>query len=92
MLLLLESVDGLQQCLDSLERYCSDWKLEVNTQKTNAIVFSSKNLNNLSCKTMSYKEEVIAFVNEYKYLGVVLKHNGNLKYACENLAGRARKA
>lgn len=47
-----------------------------------------------SCTTMKYKDDVIAFVDEYKYLDVVLNDNGKLKYmyACEDLAGRARKA
>ena len=90
LLLVSESADGLQHCLDALEKYCCDWKLEVNTHKTNAMVFSSKKTTEMTCK-IRYKED-IEFVDEYKYLGVVLKNNGKLKFACENLAVRARKA
>lgn len=41
---------------------------------------------------MRYKD-VIAFVDNFNiYLGVVPKNNSKLKYLCENLACRARKA
>jgi hypothetical protein len=34
LLLLSESKEGLQSCLDSLKAYCDRWKLKVNLNKT----------------------------------------------------------
>jgi hypothetical protein len=36
--MLSESKEGLQNSLDELYRYCSNWKLQVNTDKSKIIV------------------------------------------------------
>jgi hypothetical protein len=40
-----ESPTGLQNCLNSLQRYSADWKLAVNFDKTKIVVFSKQKLN-----------------------------------------------
>jgi hypothetical protein len=40
LVLISESPDGLQHCLDGLQNYSSEWRLAVNCQKTKVIVFS----------------------------------------------------
>ena len=38
--LLANSKENLQKCLDGLKHYCEKWKLEVNANKTKIIIFS----------------------------------------------------
>ena len=40
LVLISESKNGLQQHLNVLEKYCKDWKLSVNTDKTQLVVFN----------------------------------------------------
>ena len=44
LLLLSESADGLQHCLDCLQKYSIDWKITVNFKKTQIIIFSKMKL------------------------------------------------
>ena len=39
LLILSETEKGLQKCMSILEQYCNRWKLEVNLDKTKAIIF-----------------------------------------------------
>lgn len=41
IILISKSPNGLQNCLNALSLYCNLWKLEVNTAKSNIIVFNS---------------------------------------------------
>ena len=42
LLLLSESKEGLQSCLDSLQIYCDHWKLNINSVKSKVMIFSSR--------------------------------------------------
>ena len=37
--LLSDNADGLQYSLNCLARYCEHWKLQVNTSKTEIVIF-----------------------------------------------------
>ena len=39
LVLISESKKGLQQHLNVLKKYCKDWKLGVNTDKTQVVIF-----------------------------------------------------
>ena len=39
--LISESKEGLQQHLNVLEKYCKDWELSVNTDKTEVVIFNT---------------------------------------------------
>ena len=41
IVLLSENEVGLQNCLDELLHYCTNWKLQVNSAKSKVIVFNS---------------------------------------------------
>ena len=45
LLLISESADGLQNSLDSLQKYSTEWKLDVNLKKTKIIIFSKNKVN-----------------------------------------------
>ena len=38
--LLSESANGLQNCIDKLEYFCKKWNLSVNLNKTNVLIFN----------------------------------------------------
>ena len=39
MVLFAESMEELQDLLDKLQIYCSQWKLKVNSEKSNVVIF-----------------------------------------------------
>jgi hypothetical protein len=45
LVLVSESAYSLQKCIDILSRYCFEWKLCMNMDKTKVIIFSQNNLN-----------------------------------------------
>ena len=92
LILLSESEKGLQSCLDNLNSYCNRWKLKMNISKTKVIVFNSKGkrkADNLKFYIENKKQEV---VGKYKYLGVIVSYNGNLKFAAEQLCNKGLTA
>jgi hypothetical protein len=44
LLLLFETPEGLQNCIDKLNSYCNRWQLSINIQKTKVMVFKQKNI------------------------------------------------
>ena len=90
LVLFSETPVGLQNCLDILSKYCTEWKLHVNLQKTKVMVCSKKKINN--CYGFYFEHSILDIVDKYKYLGTILQSNGSLKSACDDLATRARKA
>jgi hypothetical protein len=87
LILLSESEKGLQSCLDSLNSYCNRWKLKINVTKTKVIVFS-KGKRKLSQFNFTIDNQHIEAVEKYKYLGVILSYNDNLKHAAEHMCSR----
>jgi len=91
LLLLSETENGLQSCLNSLQNYCNKWKLKVNINKTKVIIFS-KGKKDFSKFNFSINGTAIEIVEKYKYLGIILYFNGNLKHAAEHLYNQSLKA
>ena len=91
LMLISETPIGLQHCIDSVQKYCSDWRLTVNLNKTKIMVFSKKNIDK---KTLNfyYGPTRIEIVESYKYLGVIFSWNGKFKESVSNLSDKARKA
>ena len=63
-----ESVEGLQQALDTLSDYCDKWSLRVNVDKTKIAIFSRKKI--WKMPTIMYKGRSLDAVFEFQYLGV----------------------
>ena len=53
LVLISQSKEGLQQHLNVLEKYCKDWKLSVNTDKTQVVIF------NKNGKLMKRRESIL---------------------------------
>ena len=88
--LMAESSADLQNRLNSFQDYCSIWKLKVNTDKSNVMVFSRGKLpRNLN---FSLNGEKLEIVNSLNYLGIELSRTGNFKRAKQSIAVKATVA
>jgi hypothetical protein len=90
IVLLSESKSGLQSSLNILGIYCSNWKLQVNVEKSKVLIFNSNGKTPVN--EFSYNNNIIQTVSTYYYLGVMLKCNGNFNVAVSLLMEKARKA
>ena len=90
IVLLSESENGLQSSLDVLSTFCSNWKLQVNVDKSKIIVFNSNGKSHIN--RFNYDNAVLQTVQKYCYLGITLKYNGNFNLATSVLMEKARKA
>ena len=94
LVLLSTSVLGLQRQLNELERYADYWGMEVNVNKTNTFV-SKKGHVLKRCEKWTYKNEKIATVSSFKYLGVHLNHDNSWTHhltSAEAIGKRASRA
>ena len=75
LVLMSVSKEGLQKCLDDLHSYCKKWKLKVNTDETKVLIFNkSGRLMKKHC--FIFESEALEIVQEFKYLGIVIKASG----------------
>ena len=69
--IMAETHDDLQNILNKFGVYCNTWKLKANTDKTIDIVFSrGRQSTNLK---FTLNESELEIVNEFNYLGILLK-------------------
>ena len=91
IVILSESADGLQKCLDKLSSYCEKWGLSVNVSKTQVLIFN-KGGHRFSRYRFLLGDQELKIVQEYCYLGIIFSAGGNFTKALENLNDKARKA
>ena len=89
-ILLAESKEELQKCLNSMHNYCNLWKLNVNETKTKVLVFSKGKIRNIP--RFYYGDKELDVVFEYTYLGVTMNYNGKFVMAKKRLYDQANKA
>ena len=88
--LMAETPNDLQKQLDSFSKYCEEWKLKVNVDKSKIVIFSRGRLpRNHEFK---YRGTQLEIVNEFNYLGVLLNRNGNFQKAKKEAANKGLKA
>jgi hypothetical protein len=74
LILVSDSVSGLQKQLDNLYNFCCDWQLIVNTVKTKFMVFGTKK----DDAEFYFNEMKLERVEKYKYVGTIFSSNGPL--------------
>ena len=90
LVLIAKSAKDMQMLLNKMHSYCTEWKLNVNINKTKVMIFSKKKGNcNVEFK---YGNNVLEVVESYTYLGLNLSCNGKLKLAIETLSNQATRA
>lgn len=84
LLILSENKQGLQNSLNNLEEYCDTWQLTLNVNKTKTMILQNKNIK-LEQSFVKYKDKNLINVLEYKFLGILIKCNGNFNHSSEEL-------
>jgi hypothetical protein len=90
LLLLSETPEGLQNCIDKLNSYCNRWQLSINIQKTKVMVFQQRNIiyNNHEFFLNGIKLEKVL---KYKYLGIIIEASGKLNSSFTELSKKEGK-
>ena len=92
LVLIAEDAASLQKLLDILNDYITRWELEINTTKTNIMVFNSGS-KLLKCSYgFNLGDEAIKPTKTYTYLGIMFSLNGSFKPAIHNLGKKAVRA
>ena len=91
LVLISETAEGLQDCLNAMQSYCEKWCLSINTDKTKVIIFNKGGHKFSKFSFILYNAHV-EIVQQYCYLGIVFTSSGKFKTACDVLYGKALKA
>ena len=91
VVLLAETVVGLQSQLNCLSRAANSLQLKVNLNKSNIIVFRKGGYLSIREK-WTYNGLVMPVVNVYKYLGIYFSTKLSFSFACSDLASRGKRA
>ena len=91
IVLLSETVVGLQTQLNSLCRAAKSLQLKVNLSKSNIIVFRKGGYLSMHEKWL-YDGNAMPVVNIYKYLGIYFSTKLSFTAACKDLASRGKRA
>ena len=89
--LMAESPEELQNCLNAFALYCRKWKLKINTEKTKIVIFGGRKTSNGRFK-FTLDDMVIEIVDKYKYLGVIFSQSGSFLNARKHIVQQAKKA
>ena len=90
IVLLSKSSEEMQNNLSELSKYCTKWKLDINTSKTKILQFNKSK--NDKKKVFTFNDCKLESVEEYKYLGIIINRSGSFKSASENLNYKGMKA
>ena len=82
LLVISPSPEGLQQSLDVIHKHAQDWKLKVNTKKSNIIIFSG-NGQNKNKVNFKYENETLQIDEKQSYLGIEMTSSCRNTYAKE---------
>ena len=89
-ILLAENPYELQAALHGIHHYCTNWELEINTQKTKIMIFSKGKVRNIP--EFVYDNRNIEVVFTFRYLGIDLNYNGKFTVCKKHLYNQAQKA
>ena len=91
MVLIAPTQAGLQQLINITNKWCSKWRLQINSSKTKVMHVRGR-----STKKTEYKftcnSEILDIVNFYKYLGFTLSDDGKVNLGSEILAKARERA
>ena len=90
IILLSENEDGLRKMIKSMENYCKEKELILNTDKTKCMIFNKSG--RLIRKYFSFNNSNLETVKSYKYLGFILTPSGEINTGLKDLRDRAMKA
>jgi hypothetical protein len=91
MCIIDKTTKGLQHKLNTLKKYCSKYRLLVNTKKTQVMVFGrkSKGGNKDQCK---FDDKILETIESYNYLGFTVSNDGKYMNGVDTLIRKAHRA
>ena len=89
VVLLSESSEGLQNCLNRLSKYCAKWQLTINLSKTKVVIFN-KGGHRIKKFGFTLNDGDLCVEQMYTYLGIPFTSNGSFKQACVSLTDKAK--
>lgn len=94
-ILAIDVLSSLQTALTVVHSYFMKWKIQINTQKTQAIYFSRRRKNCfLPQQSITFNNSVILWADKVKYLGVILdpkfKFKDHIPYIINKLNNATR--
>ena len=90
VVLISKTKKGLQACMNAVHKFSGEWHLEINPDKTKALIFNKKGT--FLQEDFTLGPETINCTNTYTYLGIDFTSSGSFKYAIENLYKKGLKA
>ena len=87
---LAESPEDLQKYLITLNEYCNNFDLKINTSKTKLFIFSRGKLRNIP--SFKFADMKLDVVNDYNYLGVTFNFNAKFNVAKQSLYQKGCRA
>ncbi len=81
--LIADSLQSLQHMLDTLSKWCSKWRLNINIDKTNVVHFRL----HFTCSGNN-----ICVVDSYKYLGLMFDEHLDHNMMAKSVAKSANRA
>lgn len=90
LILLSSSAEGLQKSINAVSSHAKSWKLKINKDKSNVMIFSS-NGHILKNYAFSLDNEPMEIVDKQTYLGLALTPSGKFTYARSILSKKAKK-
>lgn len=91
MAILGKSPQDLQNSIDLLHTFCTNWGLEVNIDKTKIMVFRKRG-RLLENEKWTFNGNPLEVVNNFNYLGIVFNYTGNFSMNQDYITGKALKA
>ena len=90
IVLLSESKEGIENCLNKLSEYTQKWMMEVNTTKSKIITFQKCGV--IQKLNLTYDNKPLEQVKQFKYLGNIISNNGNFKENDKYLKNKGLRA
>jgi len=90
LVLISKSKNGLQNCLNKLSKYCQEWQMEVNLEKTKIMIMSKSGRKIKD--TLFLGDQQLENVRQYTYLGLTMTSSGSFTATKMNLKTKAQKA
>ena len=91
LVLMSESAQGLQECLNKLQDYCNKWGLTVSSEKSKCLIVGSNNSED-QCNCFTINENELEIVKSYKYLGLIVNSNGKVNKMIDDRISKAKTA
>jgi hypothetical protein len=90
IVLLANSAENLQAQIDALHRFCKDWRMTVNMDKTKVVVFRPANC--VTRYSWNLGGRPVQIAEEYKYLGLYFHATKTMQYTRFKLSMQANTA